>query len=206
MSASRKLTTVKYSIAPFDQPFARRNSWSEYSSYSRTMWCQACGPSRATIARRSPTARSQSASAVSPRSWSSSTNGRRVGSRSASARVIRRAAEVDQCLRVAHHERPQRQPEQVAVAEREVVGARDAHARRPRRTGPARTGTGACRSGHRPGSGPPAASPGGPRASARRRPPGRPARPRRRPPAWGPGRGAPGRHPPSRGARGRPGS
>ena len=32
MSASRKLMTVKYSIAPLDQPLARRNSYSEYSS------------------------------------------------------------------------------------------------------------------------------------------------------------------------------
>ena len=37
------------------------------------------------------------------------------------------AADVDERLGVAHHERPQRQPEQVAVGQRQVVDARDAH-------------------------------------------------------------------------------
>ena len=49
------------------------------------------------------------------------------------------AADVDQALRVAHHERAHRQPELVAVRERQVVGARDAHGARlgvqPRREG-----------------------------------------------------------------------
>ncbi len=40
------------------------------------------------------------------------------------------AAHVDETLRIAHHERAKRQPEEVAVFERQVVDARDAHAAR----------------------------------------------------------------------------
>ena len=37
------------------------------------------------------------------------------------------AADVDEALRVAHHERPELEAELLAVAERQVVDARDAH-------------------------------------------------------------------------------
>ena len=45
----------------------------------------------------------------------------------ASSTVIRLPADVHQALRVAHHERPQRQPELLAVRQGQVVRARDPH-------------------------------------------------------------------------------
>ncbi len=64
------------------------------------------------------------------------------------------AIEIDKAVGIAHHERPQRQVEEVAVLQRQVVGPRDAHRPRPRRTGRARSRA-SCGCGRRPGCGPP---------------------------------------------------
>ena len=73
-------------------------------------------PSLSTIARRSPMVDSHSSSAFRPRSCVSTRE--RQPARVAIGLLLRHphAADVDERLRIAHHERPHRQPEQVAVA------------------------------------------------------------------------------------------
>ena len=130
MSASRKLTTVKYSIAPRDQPFAAQEL------VERVVVVLGDDPVPAGL----PVAldhRPQVADGRLPQLvrvapalalGEHEREARRVG---VGLRLGHPpAAEVDEGLGVAHHERAQRQPEQLAVAQREVVGARDAHAAR----------------------------------------------------------------------------
>ena len=97
-------------------------------SYWATILSHAAWPSRSTISRRSRVASSQSCIDVRPCSCGARSNGRRSGLASASAAVIRSPPMSDEALRIAHHEGSQLEAEQVAVRERQVVGARDAHA------------------------------------------------------------------------------
>ena len=72
-------------------------------------------------------ASSHSSSAVRPRSVSARSKWQVRGVRVRLLDRHARAADVDEALRVAHDERAKREVEPLAVGQREVVGARDAH-------------------------------------------------------------------------------